>query len=387
MPVSLPPGSRPAIVHRPEEDVLAAGTRETVWRFEVLEPDESIIGELDGVDPDGGVDWDASGAIKGGGSITVTDVNQKIDGKPIDWLRARIRPVARITGIDRDIPCGIWIPAAPTSTWSAAGSTYEVELLDKASILDSDIWVDGDGEPGTFAAEAGATVVQIVRDLIASTGESVASIEDDPTTLNEAMVWEAGTPLLEMINDLLDAAGFDQLWCDMHGQFQVAKYVPPSQRSPMYEALAPFEHGPTSLMSPDFSIDRDIYSVPNRYIGITQGDGWSPALVSVATNTDPASPFSYDSRGRWITTVDTDVEAVDQQALDTIVGKRLIEATSVAATISIEHVFLPGLALGSVIQLRNPASDINVPAEVVSTSIPFNPTAMCSTNLQEVTSL
>src|SRR5699024_6814429 len=109
----------------------------------------------------------------------------------------------------------------------------------------------------SYTAPAGASVVGVVRDLIAEAGESTAAIGDDSATLTSAMMWEAGTTRLRIINDLLDAAGFFSLWVDHAGQYRVTRYVPPAQRPPMYEAVAPFEAGPSSVMSPEFTVDRD----------------------------------------------------------------------------------------------------------------------------------
>lgn len=382
MPVTLPAGTSPTPKVLTEDEILVAGERHTEWRFELLDHDENLVGMLDGA-VSGSVDWSASASIKGGGQLNVADT-----GQDVDWLGVRIRPVARIKGIDRDLPCGIWLPDAPVDTWGGHGRSWTVDLLDKATILDGDIWADpSTGEPGSFVAEAGSTALQVVAHLIEETGESAAAIGDDSTTITTAMMWEAGTTRLRIINDILDAAGFFSLTVDERGQFRAAKYVPPADRQPRFENVQPFAVGDTSLMALDFAVERDFGSVPNRWVCITGGTDEEEALVSVATNENADSPFSYQARGRWITRVDNDVEAVDQQALDTITTRRLISAMSVSAKIPVSHLWLPGLAVNDVVPVRIPKAGVDILATVARTSATFDPVGMCTSDLVEVVSL
>lgn len=379
MPVGLPVGQTPVLRSISDDRVLTAGERTVTWRFELLDRDERPIGTLDGVDG-GSVDWTANASVKGGGQLELADVGQQID-----WLNCRIRPVCTIDGYSEDVPVGVWLPAAPTESWTATGRTWTVDLLDKATILDTDVWSDlGTGQAATYSAPAGAVVTSLVRELIETTGESAPAIEDDPASLTRAMVWEIGTSRLRIINDLLDAAGFFSLWVDMAGQFRATRYTSPSDRPPRFEAVGPFQVGDTALWSPDFSVERDIFAVPNRVVAIAQGDGEDEAMTSEATNTNPDSPFSFDARGRWITVVETDVEAVDQQALDLYATRRLETLTSVSAALPVQHVWLPGLAVNETVRVVNPDAGLDILATVAKTSVTFDPVGLCSSELREV---
>lgn len=308
-----------------------------------------------------------------------------------DWLNVRIRPmirIARLGGGDdpagRLVPAGVFLCAAPVEEWTATGLKRLVELTDKLSILDQDI---ASGDPAgltAYTALAGANIIDLVTDLIGETGERYPAIQPDIKVLTSPLVWDIGTTRLKVINDLLDAAGYFSLWCDGYGQYQATVYQTPAARTPVYESIAPFSDGPGSLMAPEWTRDRDIYSVPNRVLVVSQGDGTTAALTSIATNMDALSPYSFPSRGRWITDVEIGVEAITQSALDTIAAARLSAATSVTNQITLKHILLPDLHINSVIHFVNPDSGLDIYCYVVATSIPMDPTALCTTTMRVV---
>lgn len=309
----------------------------------------------------------------------------------VDWLNVRIRPmirIARLGGGDDPqgtlVPAGVFLCAAPVEEWTATGLKRQVELTDKLSILDQDI---ASGDPTTitsYSAAAGANVITLVQTIIGETGELYPAIQPDTKTLASPLVWDIGTTRLKIINDLLDAGGYFSLWCDGWGQYQATPYVQPSDRVPVYQSIAPFSDGPQSLMAPEWTRDRDIYSIPNRFLVVGQGDGTTAALTSLATNVDDTSPYSFNNRGRWITSVEVGVEAVDQAALDTIARARLSSATSVTNQITVPHIFLPDLHINSVVHFVNPDSGLDIFCYVVKTTIPLDPIKLCQTVMRLV---
>lgn len=307
------------------------------------------------------------------------------------WLNVRIRPmirIARLGGGDdaegRLVAAGVYTVAAPVEKWTATGLARELELTDKLGILDQDIASGSTSTITAYTAPAGANIIALIQALIGETGETYPAIQPDTKTLPAAMVWDLGTTRLKIINDLLDAAGYFSLFCDGYGQYQAVPYVQPSDRVPVYESMAPFSNGPRSLMDPDWTRDRDIYSVPNRVYLVGQGDGALAALTSTATNTDPNSPYSFAARSRWITLVETGVEAVDQAALDTIARARLSSVSSVTEEFTLDHAYLPDLHINSVVRFVNPSADLSVYCYVVATSIPLDPLALATSTMRVV---
>lgn len=381
MPLPLPAGNI-AIPLISGTDQALQGPRVTDYRFELLDQDEHLIGLLETVNG-GSVDWVSRTAIHGGGTLDVAD-----PGTVVDWLNVRIRPVIIYARADtppiQERTLGVFLTAAPVEAWTETGRTWQVELLDKLSILDRDIVTDGNGDPVTYSVDTGANIIDTVRTLIEDTGETTQAILDHAAVLSSPMTWDLGTARLKICNDLLDAGNFTSLWTDAAGQFQARPFVAPEDRAPVYSLLAPFVQGQTSLMAPSWSVDRDIYEVPNRYVAITSGSGDTPALTSVAENLDPNSPFSYANRGRWVTRVLTNAEAADQGALDAIARRGLTATTSVAAVVSVENVYLPDLLMNSTVWFRNTSADLAILCEVNKLTVPFDPLALCKTELLEV---
>lgn len=380
MPIQLPPGLRPTpILFRPEE--VLAGTRVTAYRFDLLDSEENQLGQLEGVEG-GSVEWTSFSAIKGGGSLDVTDVGQQVD-----WLNCRIRPMALLASVgaepDTEVGLGVYLAAAPKESWSDTGRSWTVELLDKLSILDGDIVTDANGDPVTYVAPVGANVIDTVISLIQGVGEAAPAIEPDSKTLSASMTWEVGTSVLLICNELLEAAGYTSLYTDGMGQFRTDPYVTPANRVPVYSALNPFSSGENSLMAPEWERDRDIYSIPNRYVAISAGSGDEEALVAVATNEDASSPFSVQARGRWVTRVETGIEATSQADLLSRAKMGLAQASSVTSGISLEHMFLPDLVINSVIRFTNPDAGLDLLCYVTKTSVEFDPTALCKSEIRE----
>lgn len=380
MPITLPVGTLPSPVLFQPDEVLA-GTRVTRYRFDLLDEEENLVGEIATV-TGGHLEWTSATAIKGGGSLTVSDT-----GGAIDWLNCRVRPWALISSVgaetESEYPLGVYLAAAPVDEWDDFGRSWTVEMLDKLSIPDGDIVTDDEGNPVTFVAPIGANVIDTVISLLVGVGETAPAIEPDAKILAASLTWDVGTSVLQIINDLLETAGYASLWTDGMGQFRATPYVSPAERSPVYEGLNPFSKGDQSLMDPGWTNDHDIYSIPNRYVAISQGSGDAEAMVSVATNEDPASPFSYQSRGRWITRVVTGVEVTSQADLDTRAKMGLAQTSSVANGIQLKHVFLPLLKINETIRFRNPDAELDLLCYVTKTTVEFDPTALCSSEIQE----
>ena len=293
-----------------------------------------------------------------------------------NWLRRRVKIAMHIEGVGTT-PLGVFVPSAPSENWDDKNLTLDVELLDLCSVLDADSFAH------TYSVAKDANVIAAVRDLILSSGEKAGSITASDATLSSAMTWEAGTSKLQIVNDLLDAANYFSLQVDGNGHFRVEKHRLPSERPVAYE----FFDNDESIYVSDFTYEKDVFSVPNKVVLVTQGDGTEEPLTSIATNTNPNSPYSYQSRGRWIVDVQKGVEATSQDVLDEKAQRRLSDLTSPTGTITIDHAPLPWLGVSDVVRFRRTEADINVRAVVTSMALELDPLALSRTQLQEVAEL
>lgn len=307
------------------------GHRIEGFRFDLLDLGDNVLGGLPGVLGDAGsLESSVYATIRGSGNLGLR-------ASGVDWLAHRVR-VSYVLG-DTVVPLITAIPRAPVEKHTATGTSLDVELFDKTVILSEDAFGASYGLP------AGANIVDAVADVITSTGEPESALLLVPSsdTLAAGVVWVAGTSKLKIVNDLLDAAGYFALYCDGLGRFRADPYTTPSSRPVEWQ----FE-GSRGLYLPEWTRDADVFAVPNRYVCVGRTEGDAAALMSVAEDVSDG-PFSYGSRGRWISRTDTDVEAASQGVLDLIAARRLFEAQQVTETFEFVHPWLP-FGLNSVVE-------------------------------------
>jgi hypothetical protein len=357
----------PIRILTPQE--ILVGSRNTRFYVDVLDQNDSPLARLDGV-TDGELDWLSNATVKGGGDLTVKDVEQTID-----WLSARLRPYMVIEGLPVQ-PLGVWLPAEAPESW-ANGRSWAIKLLDKSTILDQDSVAQ------TYALAAGSVVTNEIVTLIQSAGITNHAITASVAVLDGDLVWSAGTSKLRIINDLLDLINYFSLYSNFEGQMVGSPYVLPANRPIAYE----FIDGPESIYEPNFARDADIWSIPNRVTLVGVGDGTTAALTSTADNVDPLSPYSQPRRGRVIGRTETGIEAVDQAALDAAAKTRLIELTSPTAGVEISHSPVPGLYINQAAKFRRQPAGIDARHVVSRTHLKLTGKALAVSTLREVVDL
>jgi len=331
----LPPAPDPLTTHRVERP-----------RIEVLTRRDRLRGTLVGVQVGGSIELNVNRPIRGGGVLTVFEDDQApwpldISGpalrmSDVDWYSDRLRVWWDVEGAP-SWALGTFVLSAPAQTFYDGYRGMEVSMMDKLSVLEQDAVAD------TYSLEAGTVITDAVKALIASTNETNMAITDAEETVGAAgLVWSAGTSKLRIVNDLLSAINYFSLWVDGRGQYRAAPYVRPEARPIRWS----FEEGQLAIHSPEWTREQDLFSVPNRFIGVTQGDGEEPALSSVfpaspEEEPDPQLPISYARRGRWIVQVEEGIEATSQAALDSIVRQRYYDVTSAVANLQVSHASLP----------------------------------------------
>lgn len=343
-------------------------SRSESWRFDVLDLADQKIGELDGV-TDGSFDFSVAATIRSSGSITCV-------ASGVDWLRVRIQPWHTVTAGGQTVswPIGVFLPASPSVDYATPGGVRSIELYDKLLILDQD------KTDGTYSVPVGAVVTTVIRDILRGIGEVRDAVTDSTETVKTAMVWEAGTSKLQIINDLLKSINYFSLWADGRGVFQGTPYVAPGGRGIAWT----FADDENSIYSPAFKLDEDNFNVPNRVVQVSTSNGDTAALIAEARNEDPASPYSYNNRGRWIVTVETEVEATSQAVLNSLAQRRLAELSAVTSTFDISHANIP-LELNDAVHFTREAEGITTAAVVQSMSISTAVGALVKTTLRGVT--
>lgn len=302
------------------------GHRTPSWSFMLLDHEDRPLRLLDGVTGGSG-EIVAQARLGGSASLTIDE-----SGQGIDWMRHRVQVIYNpgIAGVDA-WATGTYLFSSPTERHTDFGVTYDVDLHTKMVVPDEDTV----GQ--RYSLAAALPIIPAVVALIQSSGESRIAVTPSEKTLTSGLTWDAGTSKLTIINDLLAAAGYWSLWCDGAGQYRIEPYLAPEARPVAHT----FAYGQDSLYLPDWDREQDHSAVPNRFVAVGQGDADTDALVAVATNENSASPYSYQARGRWITRTEDGVEAADLTVLEQHAERRLRDAMSPVARLTVGHAMLP----------------------------------------------
>ena len=360
------------------------GPRSEAWRVDVLDSNDVYRGPLDGV-VTGGLDWNAFRQVIGGGSLTLVTAEPSVGLQQgdVDWLSDRLRvtylmrPAGEVGGPIYELPFGIFLPSS-YQTVQAADSSIKgtVTLLDKLTVLAED------NLAAPYGLAAGANIIEAVGDLIVSAGELSFSIQPSSATAGVASAWPAGTTKLTLINALLESAGYTALWADYQGVYRAEPYAPPAARAIMWE----FSGGTEATVSPEFGTDLNANAVPNRVILVGQGTEEEEALIGIAENRDPESPYSYQSRGnRWITKVTEGVDAASQDIINQLAAKRLGESATPAIRMDLSHLVV-GVQVGNKVQALQVNDAVINPdglrSTIVEMGVTLAPGALAQTTLR-----
>ena len=300
--------------------------RNPKWLFELLDGEDRPLGALDGV-LGGRVTVAALARLGGSGTLTIAE-----RGQGIDWMSHRVRVTydPGINGVE-PWPIATYMLTSPTEAHDDFGTTYEVGLLPKLKIVD---------EPKTglsFSIDEGEPVIDVVLDMLEALGETRVAVTPSDAVLAAPYFADPNTSYLTIINELLAGIGYWSLWVDGSGQFRVEPYKAPGERAIVYE----FEAGATAIHYPDWGREQDLSSVPNVARVYREGDEDTPGIEGVAVDNDPDSPFSIPSRGFEVHRDPESAEVVDQAAADALAQRRLADAQSPVASLSVTHAVLP----------------------------------------------
>ncbi|QWS69685.1 hypothetical protein SEA_WILLIAMSTRONG_18 [Microbacterium phage WilliamStrong] len=290
-----------------------------------------------------------------------------------------------------EIPWGTFLLEKSSEEWEDTGRVWKLSMLDRTTVPSQDV-VDQ-----SYAVAAGTNILQEVRSILASSGEYMAIDQSVTLATRSGMVWEAGTSKLNIINDLLDAAGYNSLWMDGWGNFQATPRVLPADRSIEYELLTGVSRelvdGAKSIYGSEWTRERDSFKVPNKVIAIQAAGGEDDeALVGQWTNEDPTSPYSYPSRGRWIPEVLDSVECPEGTDAEIIAFLQararatLIQMSAVQAEVKVEHLPIP-VRVSDVLRFANTRAGIDARHVITRLDLETSPTGLMKSTLQEVISL
>lgn len=347
------------------------GPRVESYYIDLLDNNDQFVRRL-GKTYGGTLNFDLSAEIRGGGKVNVV-------AEDIPWTQHRLKIWYEPDEGQELISLGVYLPVVPNTAYSRGTSEVAVDLLDKVAM------VSRDKIDKFYSVAANVRVPGIVRTLLNGSGFTPYSINDPAFILDgytkAPMIWPAGTSKLQIINDLLAYINYAPLYVDANGVFQGRPHTLPANRVSVWT----FESGPRAIHTSDWTKDQDLTSIPNKVILVSEGSSDTDALVGIAENNDPNSPYSIVNRGQVIPHYETGIEAESPSIINNLAQRKLVELSAPVATMAISHANLP-IEVGNVVRFV-PSSGDDMMAVVERLEYTLTPGSLCKTTLKEVVDL
>lgn len=343
------------------------------------------IGLLDGVES-GSVTLSATSRLRASGQLSLTETAQEID-----WFNMHARVDYVPVGME-GWPVATFVMSSPTRSVNDHRVTRDVELLSTLAYLDrmSTDQVEGVEDAHLEAGNKFSLLDRYVkRTRNVRFGFRAFKASSSLPLINEAIIYDVGTNVLTMLNDCARLVGWGALTPDPYGAITGGPYIRPSRRPVSYT----FREGDAAIHSANWTIDRDLFAVPNVVICVgTPGSddtkrgqdrydaGPTPAVVGVARNDRKDDPLSTVNRGE-VVHVETGVKVTSQTAISQWAARVLTEKSMPAATLVIEH--LPvNIRPGDVVEFVSQGQRLR--GTVQKMEIPLSPTALVKTEIKEI---
>lgn len=191
----------------------------------------------------------------------------------------------------------------------------------------------------------------------------------DDATLYFDFVANTDDNWLTFITDLLSNAKYNFM-LDELGRVLFA----PKQETASLQPVWTYDDGNSSILYPDFSLDHDMYGIPN-VVEVIYSNGFDSFYAKVV-NDDPNSPISTVNRGREIIHRETDPNLIGNPTNDQIqryAENLLKELSSLEYTVTYTHGYCP-VRVGDAVRLNyNKFGMTDIKAKVISQTIKCTP--------------
>lgn len=262
-------------------------------------------------------------------------------------------------GETAEVVLGTFLASTPSRTHRGSETAARVELYSMLLVLDEDRL------ERTLSVAAGSDVVSVARQLAADAG--VSAIATPSTYVSgTVLIFEAGKTKLEVVNALLEYAGYASASVNAAGVVVMAPYVPPSSRPLAWT----FCDGDGSIFLPEVPVEADWYHTPNVVVVTSTNAG--ATLSATAENDDPASPLSTVTRGRRIVRCEQVSDVTDQTALQAKADLLLASSSHNVTTGTLKHTYAP-LLLGDHVRLAYAGAGIDYRMTVQSRDMELVP--------------
>ena len=297
-----------------------------------------LVGSLTGI-TGGSITADMGQAITETGSMTAPN-----EMGEVNWSEVLVQPWREVNGVSW--PVGVYVPTIPKLDHNRVSSAANIQLADRTILLQR---AEVEGE---FSIPAGSSVLTEIRNLISWVGFSPDPLTDQLGTTRSDLVWDPGTSVLSVINQLLSWQNYRRLTTDTWGRWQVRK----AMRFEQMPVTEQFVSGPEFPYTPMWGEEEDLSEIPNAVTVWVQGDNDKPPLRATAYNDDPDDPLSIPNRGR--VSYSLTAECTTQAETQELANRTLEERRLINTTLTIEHPW-KDLELGTLARFANDRRSID----------------------------
>ena len=266
---------------------------------------------------------------------------------------------------------GTFIASRPQTDYSGAVARGELDCYSLLQLAEE----TKIGESVTYGE--GTSPVSQAKTLLEEAGLTVLSDESD-MTLSTPRTYDTGESYLEVANDLLSIAGFSSVGINAMGSAVLRLYTDPSKRA---ASVTLSDATPHVIYSPIVTHDFDIFDVPNKVVAVYSNPDELAGMSAVAINNDPQSVYSYVSRGRWIEHTEEVNEVENEEALQALADRILVNKSSSVESVELEHSYLP-YAMGDNVQLEYTTHALDFLGTAVNKTISLTRGMPCKARLR-----
>lgn len=271
----------------------------------------------------------------------------------------RVYLIAIQNGFREKRPLGTFLVQTPSSSFN--GKTRSHSLDAYTPLLE----LKETPPPIGYSILKGANIMDNVYRLVREHARAPVVAAKCSKELFYDFVAHTSDTWLSFLTDLISNANhtFD---LDEMGRILFA----PKQEMASMQPVWTYNDDNSSILSPQITIDRDLYGIPN-VVEVIYSNG-SSHYYSRYVNDDPNSPTSTVNRGREIVHRETDPDLIGdptERQIDEYAERRLRELSSLECTVTYTHGYCPA-RVGDCIRLNYTRANIpNVKGKIISQTI------------------
>lgn len=295
-----------------------------------------LLEDITPVALEGKTSWNVHNPIKSSLALTTLEPDLIV---PYSSVVAPIINVTDIEGNTERHQLGLYIttPAKHTHKQTHTQGTLEGRGLE---------WILANDYFGTsYSLAAGTNMVAAAIAIIAAKGLRY-SIPASSLTLPAAKTWAPDVSKLDIVNDLLNGAGYYTVYSDRFGIMRSLPYFELAAATPALQLFS----GEGSIVIDAVEQEGVYETVANKVIVYKENTQGSSIRVT-RTNNDPASPVSTVSLGRVITRVIKDSNIADTATAQARAKQAIEEASSVTNKLKVTTLPVPDRNLHEVYDL------------------------------------